>query len=147
MKVHDENNIKDKSLFAFRAEVSSDVWAVLVRLTELGPFFVKDMTLATEGCSGSYFDSRVELRVWKVNPQFGPDQPYHIPATLDELRLAASEIVNCDVIHESLDYAERYTGERYYTPWVNNPSYLYPEREVRSYERRARRCPDEPPQR
>jgi hypothetical protein len=106
------------STFKFRAETSDDVWNFLVRLYEQRQFFVKELTLTSiEVERGSYSGCEVELEVRKVNPKFRETgQPFHIAATLDELRTAAAGTENCHVIHESVNYADQYDGERYYVP-------------------------------
>ena len=118
--------IKDPSLFACRAETSGDMWKVLVHLCELGQFWIKELKVWHVGESGyeGFPDCRVALRVLKVNPKVdqkaGPKarggKAYHIPATLAELRRAAGDIVDCHIIAESFDYAEKCVWERYYEP-------------------------------
>jgi hypothetical protein len=130
--------IKDPSLFACRAEVSGDIWKVLVRLNELGQFWIKELKVYVgEGGYEGFPDCRVELRVFKVNPKVdqtthskgNPRLPYHVPATLGELRRAAGDIVDCHIIFETLDYAERITWERYCQPEKIN----MPQLEVKSF--------------
>src|ERR1700681_3699772 len=131
--------IKDPSLFACRAETSGDIWKVLVRLYELGEFWIKELRVwhVGEGGYEGFPDCRVELRVFKVNPkgdqtthsQVNPGLPYHVPATLGELRRAGGAIFDCHIIFESFDYAERITWERYYQPEkINEPQF-----EVKSF--------------
>jgi hypothetical protein len=122
MKSDGATSIKDRSLFAFRAECSVDTWYFLVRLSEMGQFWVKELKLSHIGTGGTkgHPDCHVEVGILKVNSKFGPGEPYHIPATLSELRRAAGERVDCHVIAESLNYAEKFTGARYYTPLMKN---------------------------
>lgn len=122
------------STFKFRAETTVDVWGFLVRLYERGMFFVKDLKLSHHELEpGIYAGCDVEMEVLKVNPQHGMGQPYHVAASLEELRAAAADMVDCHVVHESLNYADQYDGERYYTPWTNNPNYKLGDREIKSY--------------
>ncbi len=83
--------------------------------------------------SGIHDACVVEMEVFKVNPQHRINKNDHVAATLEELRAAAADIVDCHVIHESLNYADQYDGERYYTPWMSNPEYKHGDREVKSY--------------
>lgn len=134
------------STFKFRAETTVDVWKFLVRLYERGMFFVKNLNLSHgEPEPGIHDACVVEMEVFKVNPQHRMGQPYHVAATLEELRAAAADIVDCHVIHESLNYADQYDGERYYTPWMSNPEYKHGDREVKSYSV-ASRFNTKPPQ-
>lgn len=104
-------NYVDRTMFKFYGETTGDIFQFLVRLYERGDFHVPLLSYSVvDGVGGA----NVTLRVLKVNPNRGSDGPYHVPATLSELREAAADLVDCHYIYESLNYAQDFTGERYH---------------------------------
>lgn len=104
--------VKSPMLFKFRAECVSDVFRVMFRLIESEYLKAWVPSFAME-VDRQFGEAEVTAKIVRVNPA-RTKVPYHIPVPLETVRKMFGEIVDCHVISQTLDYAERYTGERYH---------------------------------
>ena len=95
-------------VYMFRAERQIDALRFLFRLCEAGCNLSQVTWLSTENYT------EVMIRVSR-------DPSYKRP-TLNAMLFQAEQIIGCEAIYETLNYAHEYTGERYLEPSEHEPN-------------------------